>query len=128
LFFHLACPLFYRTFSVEAHTTGQQGQRHSPEKEGGQLLMGWRSKFVFMLIVYFAGFATAIYCLAPAPEGMKGTAHAGTLLDSALTSDRLVRSVNTGMHKCVDMGKETAVRAAKLIQEKMEETRLQLDD
>ena len=67
-------------------------------------------------------------CLAPAPEGLKGAAHAGTLLDSALTSDRLVRSVNTGMHKCVDMGKEAAVRAAKLIQEKMEETRLQLDD
>ena len=27
--------------------------------------MGWRSKFVFVLIVYFAGFATAIYCLCP---------------------------------------------------------------
>lgn len=27
--------------------------------------MGWRSKFLFLLIVYFAGFATAIYYLAP---------------------------------------------------------------
>jgi hypothetical protein len=27
--------------------------------------MGWRSKFIFLLIVYFAGFATAIYYLAP---------------------------------------------------------------
>ncbi|HBG28726.1 MAG TPA: hypothetical protein DDX75_16695 [Phycisphaerales bacterium] len=27
--------------------------------------MGWRSKFLFMLIIYFAGFATAIYYLAP---------------------------------------------------------------
>ena len=27
--------------------------------------MGWRSKFVFLLVIYFAGFATAIYYLAP---------------------------------------------------------------
>jgi hypothetical protein len=27
--------------------------------------MGWRSKFIFLLVVYFAGFATAIYYLAP---------------------------------------------------------------
>ena len=28
--------------------------------------MGWRSKILLLLIVYFAGFATAIYHLAPA--------------------------------------------------------------
>ena len=27
--------------------------------------MGWRSKLVFLMIIYFAGFATAIYYLAP---------------------------------------------------------------
>jgi hypothetical protein len=27
--------------------------------------MGWRSKFIFLLIIYFSGFATAIYYLAP---------------------------------------------------------------
>lgn len=27
--------------------------------------MGWRSKFIFLLVIYFAGFATAIYYLAP---------------------------------------------------------------
>jgi hypothetical protein len=31
--------------------------------------MGWRSKFIFLLIVYFAGFATAIYYLAPSGRG-----------------------------------------------------------
>ena len=35
--------------------------------------MGWRSKFIFLLIVYFAGFATAIYYLAPSGrEGCQG--------------------------------------------------------
>jgi hypothetical protein len=28
--------------------------------------MGWKTKIVFLLIIYFAGFATAIYYLAPA--------------------------------------------------------------
>jgi len=27
--------------------------------------MGWRSKIIFLMIVYFSGFATAIYTLAP---------------------------------------------------------------
>jgi len=36
-----------------------------------KLLMGaWRSKFIFLLIVYFAGFATAIYILVPVPENV----------------------------------------------------------
>jgi len=30
--------------------------------------MGWKSKFLFMLIIYFAGFATAVYYLAPPGE------------------------------------------------------------
>ena len=33
--------------------------------------MGWRGKFLFLLIVYFAGFATAVYYLAP--SGREGT-------------------------------------------------------
>ena len=87
--------------------------------------MGWRSKFVFVLIVYFAGFATAVYCLAPAPSGKKGTAQGKELLGSTLTSDQLVQSVNAGMHKCVDLGKDAATRAAELIKEKMEEAQSQ---
>jgi hypothetical protein len=30
--------------------------------------MGWKGKFVFLLIVYFAGFATAVYKIAPSGE------------------------------------------------------------
>jgi hypothetical protein len=87
--------------------------------------MGWRSKFVFMLVVYFAGFATAIYCLAPAPEGQKGTPRGKGLFGPALNSDKIVLSVNSGMHKCVDLGKEAAARAAQMIKEKVEEAQLQ---
>jgi len=86
--------------------------------------MGWRSKFVFLLIVYFAGFATAVYCLAPAPEGKSGTAKKGALF-SKWKSEEFATSVNSGMHKCIDLGKDAAREAAKLIQEKMEEAQLQ---
>ena len=33
--------------------------------------MGWRGKLVFLLIVYFTGFASAIYYLAP--SGREGS-------------------------------------------------------
>ncbi len=87
--------------------------------------MGWRSKFVFVLIVYFAGFATAIYCLAPAPPAAEGTAHGKPLFGPALSSDKIVASVNSGIHKCVDLGKEAALRTAQRIKEKVEEAQLQ---
>jgi hypothetical protein len=36
--------------------------------------MGWRGKFLFLVIVYFAGFATAVYYLAPSGgEGNQGS-------------------------------------------------------
>jgi hypothetical protein len=87
--------------------------------------MGWRSKFVFMLVVYFAGFATAIYCLAPAPEGKNAAPPGKGLFGPSLRSDKIVMSVNSGIHKCVDLGKETAMRAAQMIKEKVEKTQLQ---
>jgi hypothetical protein len=86
--------------------------------------MGWRSKFIFVLIVYFAGFATAIYCLAPAPETPKRAARGKSLFGPALTSDRIVASVNSGLHKCIDVGKEAAMWTAQKIKEKVEEAQL----
>ena len=85
--------------------------------------MGWRSKFVFMLIVYFAGFATAIYCLAPAPqEGARPKLHVADV-GAALKSEQWARSINSGIHKCVDLGKEATLEAARLIHEKMQEAK-----
>jgi hypothetical protein len=98
------------------------GRQHL-RKEGGKIVrMGWRSKFVFMLIVYFAGFATAIYCLAPAPEGERRTRGTKSFA-AAFESEEFAQSVNSGIHKCVDMGKETALRAAEMIRERIEEAK-----
>jgi len=82
--------------------------------------MGWRTKFVFLLIVYAAGFATAVYCLAPAPD-QKSPSFQLAQVGSALNSQELVKSFNSGMHKCFGFSKEAALEAAKLIRTKMDE-------
>lgn len=84
--------------------------------------MSWRSKIVFVLIVYFAGFATAVYCLGPAPEPAAGRPAMASLTPKALKSDDLAKSLNSGMHKAIDLGKEAATQAAKLIREKIGES------
>jgi len=79
-------------------------------------MRGWRIKFIFLLIVYFAGFATAIYTLAPVPENKANTS-ANSLFSrsktagekssvfSALKSDDFAKSFNSGIHKCIEFGK-----------------------
>jgi len=81
---------------------------------------GWRSKIVFLLVVYFAGFATAIYCLAPAPESTHHTGKKSTFLDT-LSSDDFAQSFNSGMHKCFSFSKDAAGRAGKFIKQKLDE-------
>ena len=87
--------------------------------------MGWRTKFVFVLIVYAAGFATAIYCLAPTPDPQTGPPLPVSQVRSALKSQQLAKSFNSGMHKCIGFGKDAAAQAvaeaARLIQTKMDE-------
>ena len=100
-------------------------------EEGRINMRGWRIKFVFLLIVYFAGFATAIYTLAPVDEKntkasvgsffSRNTTDEKDSVFSALKSDDFAKSLNTGMHKCVDFGKEAAWRTGKFIKRKIEE-------
>ncbi len=90
-------------------------------------MRGWRIKFIFLLMVYFAGFATAIYCLAPVPENQGPEFGEKSFAFSVLKSDEFAKSFNSGMHKCIDFGKEAALRAGKIIKEKLDERQLQSD-
>ncbi|MBL7189928.1 MAG: hypothetical protein ISS70_26660 [Phycisphaerae bacterium] len=86
-------------------------------------MKGWRSRFIFTLVVYLAGFATAIYTLAPAPEG-KAIEHSDkNSPQSKFNSEEFVENFNTGMHKCLEFGKEAALRTGKLLREKVKEMR-----
>lgn len=79
-------------------------------------MWGWRGKIIFLLIVYFAGFATAIYCLAPVDEHPdRGFTH------SAIKSDEFAKSFNVKMHKCLDYSKDAARRAGAYLKEKFDD-------
>lgn len=84
-------------------------------------MRGWRIKLIFLLIVYFAGFATAIYCLAPVSEDQTSKTCERSLAFSALKSDEFAKSFNAGMHKCIDFGRDAAYRVAKVLKQKFEE-------
>jgi len=84
-------------------------------------MMGWRGKFVFLLVVYFAGFATAIYCLAPAGQEQSCEFSEEIPAYSPLRSQEFAESFNSGLHKCLDIGKTAAWRAGSFIKQKLDE-------
>ncbi len=87
----------------------------------------WRGKFVFLLVVYFAGFATAIYTLAPVPENQARQLREKSSTYSALKSDEFAQSFNTGMHKCLDFGKDVARSVGRFIKQKYNDRQLRTD-
>lgn len=84
-------------------------------------MRGLRSKLVLLLIVYFAGFATAIYALSPAPENQVQNGSEKTLIDSILKSDDFAKSFNSGMHKCIALGKDAVEQSTKYLKQKIDE-------
>jgi hypothetical protein len=81
----------------------------------------WRSKLIFLLVVYFAGFATAIYCLAPVPENYACQPSERGFAHSALKSDEFAQSFNVGMRKCLDFGKDAAQRVKIFLKQKLDD-------
>ncbi len=73
----------------------------------------WKNKFIFVLIVYFAGFATAIYCLAPVSEN-----HTTEL---TFRSEDIAQSFNSGMHKTFAFSKDIFWRVNEFAKQKVEE-------
>jgi hypothetical protein len=84
--------------------------------------MGWKGKLVFVLMMYFAGFATAVYCLGPTPDSKSGGPQRSGATQKAFDSTEFAKSLNSGMHKAIDLGKEAALQAAKVIREKINES------
>ena len=81
----------------------------------------WRSKLIFLLIVYFAGFATAIYTLAPAPEKKGRQNVEKRFAYSALKSEDFAQSFNVGMHKCLDFARAAALHTGDFLKQKLDE-------
>ena len=77
---------------------------------------------IFWLVIYFAGFATAIYCLAPVEEAKAAEAAVHSekgFAYSALKSDEFAKSFNVGLRKCIDFSGDAAEKASRLIKEQL---------
>jgi hypothetical protein len=78
-----------------------------------------RGKIVVLLVIYFAGFATAIYTLAPSNHQFEPTGT--TVSASVFRSDKFARSFSTAMHKYAALAGEASKRAAAVLKEKWEQ-------
>jgi hypothetical protein len=81
------------------------------------LVRGWRNKLILLLVVYFFGFATAVYCLAPVPQNRGNQTGERSFAHSALKSDEFATAFNEGLHKLINFGKSTALRTADFIKQ-----------
>jgi len=90
-------------------------------------MTSFRSKFISWLVVYFAGFATAIYALVPAPDVKPSSQTQKHFASSFIKSDEFARSFRAGMDKCILFTKNAAWRAAELLKQKLDEGKLLAD-
>ena len=83
--------------------------------------MRWRGKLICLLIFYFAGFATAIYCLAPVPEEQAAFYGEQGFPQSAIKSDWFAKSASVALRKAVHFTAAAAFRAIEHLKQKSAE-------
>jgi hypothetical protein len=95
--------------------------------EGRSTMRSWRSRLLSTLIVYAAGFATAVYALAPADSaatsgksGSKTTAQAG---EWKSRSEQFAKATGVELRKFVSFAEEKALQASEAVQKKLAEKR-----
>jgi len=89
-------------------------------------MLGWRSKLLFILIVYFAGFATAIYTLAPVDEKMissRSSRSKERTYTSQFNSQEFAKETNVQMRRFLSFAGDKASEVSELIQAKLAEGR-----
>ena len=91
--------------------------------------MRWRSRILFTFIIYFSGFATAIYTIAPAngeTDGQRAQARSGwTSLqnENVSGSEKFAQVFNSGMRKYLSFAEEKAVEIGRDIKARFDERR-----
>lgn len=86
-------------------------------------MQNWRGKIVTFLIIYFAGFATAIYALAPANNAKNSKRAPVKTLDSSQRTkgQEFAESVNTQIHKAISFAEEKSHIAGQAIKQKIKD-------
>ena len=90
-------------------------------------MRGWKIKLIFLLIVYFAGFATAIYYFVPVSDEQTSETCERNSVFSDVKSDEFAKSFNSGLHKCIDFGKDAVCRVCRVVKQKLDERQQQSD-
>ena len=92
--------------------------------------MRWRGKLLFAMILYAAGFATAIYVLAPSNlqaadsrEGCTGWSQEQTTERTGMESQAWAASVRVGMTKAMSFAEEQALALAEKIKARMDQSK-----
>jgi len=87
----------------------------------------WRRTILFTLIVYFAGFATAIYALAPVADAQTHSKAAQVKTrnhsDTGSKSEQFASAFNSHMRKCLSVAEEQAEKLGEFIKAKLAESR-----
>ena len=85
----------------------------------------WRSKILLGLIIYFAGFATAIYTLAPASEKTEKTQVPWSLFgskeDAESESKEFASAFNSGMQKFLCFAEGNAAKVGQAVRARLAE-------
>ena len=82
-------------------------------------MSGFRAKFIILLIVYFAGFVTAVYLFTPVSQQSNQSVQKGP--DSSFTTNWFVQTLNTGLHGAVDVTKSATYTASSYIRQKIDD-------
>jgi hypothetical protein len=77
-----------------------------------------RIKLIPLLLVYFAGFATAVYFLSPSEEQPINQTNTQNIEKTSFDKQQFIKAFNLGLHKCAYISKETAIEAAQYIMQK----------
>ena len=86
----------------------------------------WQRKILLSLIVYFAGFGTAIYVLAPAEQRVslnRETQQGSPVALAGLDGDEVSRfkdAIRLGFSKCKSFAEDQSVRAAEFFRQQMD--------
>jgi hypothetical protein len=82
----------------------------------------WRNRFLLALITYFAGFATAIYTLAPSYD-KAGDSKKSELQSKEVSSKsaEFALKFNSGMRKCLSFAEEKAAEVGQMVKARLSE-------
>jgi hypothetical protein len=84
--------------------------------------MGWRAKFVFLLMIYAAGFVSAVYFMTPPTQEGSGFSFVDKVKrDTAFQPEELVKSINVGLKECAGMSKKVANHTSVFIRQQLKE-------